>query len=165
MLTKLLHIFIATQLILSFAYGDSLLGKMAPGFTLPDQSNVNHTLSDYRGKNIILYFYPKDSTPGCTKEACSFRDSYIEITNLNTIIFGISYDSTQKHKYFKSKLSLPFTLLSDSKGDVTKSYNANGWFFPKRKTYIIDSEGVIVKIYDKVDISSHTKDIIEFLSN
>ena len=162
---KLLNLFIATQLILSFAFGDSLLGKMAPDFTLLDQSNVSHTLSDYRGKNIVLYFYPKDSTPGCTKEACTFRDSYIEITNLNAIIFGVSYDSTEKHKYFKSKLSLPFTLLSDSKGDVTKSYNANGWFFPKRITYIIDTKGVIAKIYDKVDISSHTKDIIDFLSN
>ena len=153
------------QSISSFLYGESLLGKIAPDFTLPDQSNINHTLSDYRGKNIVLYFYPKDSTPGCTKEACSFRDSYKEISNLNTIIFGISYDSPRKHQYFKNKLSLPFTLLSDIDGSISKSYNASGWFFPKRKTYIIDTTGIIIKIYDKVDISSHTKDIIEFLSN
>tara|TARA_Y100000590_G_scaffold407070_1_gene496958 strand:- start:668 stop:1156 length:489 start_codon:yes stop_codon:yes gene_type:complete len=141
------------------------IGDLAPDFTLPDESNIRHSLSNYRGKNVILYFYPKDNTPGCTKEACSFRDSYEEIIELNTIIFGVSYDKPSKHKNFKSNFSLPFTLLSDVEGVVTKAYNANGWFFPKRKTYLIDSTGIIVKIYEKVDISNHTKDIIEFLSN
>jgi len=152
-------------MFLSLAFSNPIIGELAPDFILPDESNTNHTLSNYRGKNVILYFYPRDNTPGCTREACSFRDLYSEIIELNTIIFGVSYDKPSKHQRFKSKFSLPFTLLSDIDGSVSKLYNADGWFFPKRKTYLIDSSGVIVQVYEKVDISNHTKDIIDFLSN
>ena len=159
------HKIVITIIFFSLMFSNPIIGELAPDFTLPDETNTNHTLSKYRGKNIILYFYPRDNTPGCTKEACSFRDSYSEIIELNTIIFGVSYDKPSKHQGFKSKFSLPFTLLSDIDGAVTKLYDANGWFFPKRKTYLIDPNGVIVKVYEKVDISNHTKDIIDFLSN
>lgn len=157
---KHIILLLLTQLLPALKIGD-----IAPEFSLYDESNQKHTLSDYDGKNVILYFYPKDNTPGCTKEACSFRDTFKQITELNSIILGVSYDSIDKHKSFKSKYSLPFTLLSDSTGSVTKLYGANGWFFPKRKTYIIDKNGVIIEIYNKVDISTHIKDIVELLSH
>ena len=136
---------------------------MAPDFTLTDANGIPHTLTDYQGQFVILYFYPKDNTPGCTKEACSFRDSFSEIRAQNATILGVSWDSSKKHASFSKKHNLPFTLLSDINGDVTDVYKAAGWFMPKRYTYIIDPKGEIVNVYKKFDISSHSENIIKFL--
>jgi len=137
----------------------------APDFTLNDANGIEHTLSDYKGQFVILYFYPKDNTPGCTKEACSFRDSFSEIKALNATILGVSWDSSKKHASFAEKYSLPFTLLSDTKAVVSKAYGAAGWFIPKRYTYIIDPNGIIVNVYTKIDISAHSAEIISFIQN
>ena len=136
---------------------------LAPDFTLPDKFGNEKSLSDYRGQFVILYFYPMDNTPGCTLEACTFRDNYQGITALNAVVIGISWDTTTKHINFANKYKLPFTLLSDTKGIVSKRYDATGWFFPKRITYIIDPGGKILKVYENFDISTHSNAIISFL--
>ena len=141
------------------------VNTIAPNFTLTDAAGISHTLSDYQGQFVILYFYPKDNTPGCTKEACNFRDNFSQIRAQNTSILGVSWDSSEKHASFSEKYSLPFTLLSDTKGDVTKSYKAAGWFMPKRYTYIVDPFGKIIKVYTKFDISSHSEEIIAFIQS
>jgi len=137
----------------------------APDFTLSDAHEIQHSLSDYHGQFVILYFYPKDNTLGCTKEACSFRDSFSEIRELNATILGVSWDSSKNHASFTEKYSLPFTLLSDIKGKVSKVYDAAGWFMPKRYTYIIDPNGKIVNVYTKFDISTHSAEIISFIKS
>ena len=152
-----------TILLLTTGFSQLTVNTVAPDFTLIDAAGISHTLSDYRGQFIILYFYPKDNTPGCTKEACNFRDSFSQIRAQNAIILGVSWDSSEKHASFSEKYNLPFTLLSDIKGDVTEAYKAAGWFMPKRYTYIIDPVGKIVNIYKKFDISSHSENIIKFL--
>ena len=141
------------------------VNTIAPDFTLDDANGISHTLSDYQGQFVILYFYPKDNTPGCTMEACNFRDNFSEFRAQNAIILGVSWDSSKNHASFTEKYSLPFTLLSDNKGDVSKKYDAAGWFVPKRYTYIIDPKGEIVKVYTKFDISAHSKEIITFIQN
>ena len=108
------------------------VNTIAPDFTLDDANGISHTLSDYQGQFVILYFYPKDNTPGCTMEACNFRDNFSEFRAQNAIILGVSWDSSKNHASFTEKYSLPFTLLSDNKGDVSKKYDAAGWFVPKR---------------------------------
>ena len=152
-----------TILLLTTGFSQLKVNTIAPDFTLTDGAGISHTLSDYRGQFIILYFYPKDNTPGCTKEACSFRDNFSQIRAQNATILGVSWDSSEKHASFSEKYNLPFTLLSDIKGDVTEAYEAAGWFMPKRYTYIIDPLGKIVNIYKKFDISSHSENIIKFL--
>lgn len=147
------------------------IGTKAPDFTLPDQNGVSHSLSDYRGKKVILYFYPKDQTAGCTKEACSFRDRYPQITEKGAVVIGISKDSVKSHKNFEEKQSLPFTLLSDEDTAVIQMYDV--WKEKKmagrtymgivRSTYLIDEEGVIVKTYDKVKTAVHGDEVLEAL--
>ena len=111
---RLLTIFITLTIGIIMAQNKNLkIGDMAPDFTLEDQNNENHTLSDYYGKKIVIYFYPKDDTPGCTKEACSIRDNFDAFEDNGIIVFGISYDSPKSHKMFAEKYDLPFTLLSD----------------------------------------------------
>ena len=124
-----------------------LVGTMAPEFTLPDQNGENHTLSAYRGKKVILYFYPKDQTGGCIKEACSFRDRYPQITEKGAVILGVSKDSVRSHKNFEEKQSLPFTLLSD------EETNLAAWFIndsmgkkDKFSPYMSLSEQLIDKV-------------------
>ena len=141
------------------------VNTIAPDFTLDDANGISHTLSDYQGQFVILYFYPKDNTPGCTMEACNFRDNFSEFRAQNAIILGVSWDSSKNHASFTEKYSLPFTLLSDNQGDVSKKYDAAGWFMPKRYTYIIDPKGEIVKVYTKFDISAHSEEIITFIQN
>ncbi len=152
-------------LLLSVSFCQLEIGSIAPNFTLSDENGDIHTLSHYKGQFVILYFYPKDNTPGCTKEACSFRDNYKQLHELNAVILGVSWDSVEKHASFKNKHSLPFTLLSDSTGEITKIYKANGWFFPKRYTFIINPEGKIVQVYKKFDISTHVSEIIKFIKD
>ena len=132
--------------LFSFSMCDLKIGDLAPDFKLQDQNNKFHALKQYRGKNIVLYFYPKDFTPGCTKQACSLRDINIELTDKNTVVLGLSYDSAEKHKWFSEKHKLNFPILSDENKAVSKQYDAGGWFFPQRKTFIVDKNGIIIYI-------------------
>jgi len=140
--------------------GGPKVGDRAPDFTLPDQDGTYQTLSDYHGRPVVVYFYPKDDTPGCTKEACSIRDEYEGFRQAGIVVFGISYDSPEDHRAFRAKYRLPFSLLSDKDKSVSKAYGADGVFFPERKTFLIDENGIIVKIYDQVRVVSHGADLL-----
>lgn len=134
------------------------VGTKAPDFTLPDQNGAMHTLSDYRGKKILLYFYPKDNTPGCTKQACGYSERLPQFQEKGTVILGISKDSVASHKRFEEKQNLTITLLSDPERTVIEAYDV--WKEKKnygkvsmgvvRTTYLIDEEGTILKANDKV---------------
>ena len=127
------------------------VGDKAPDFTLPSQMGDNVTLSEYLGKkNVVLYFYPKDETPGCTKEACSFRDSYEELTNLGAEVLGVSGQSVESHKSFATHHNLPFILLSDENNKVRKLYGVPSslGLLPGRVTYIIDKQGIVRHIFN-----------------
>lgn len=134
------------------------VGTKAPVFTLPDQNGVFHSLEDFKGKKVILYFYPKDNTPGCTKQACGFAERYPQIMEKGAVVLGISKDSVASHKKFEEKYGLPFTLLSDTDRQVIEAYDV--WKEKKnygkvsmgvvRTTYLIDEEGIIIKANDKV---------------
>ena len=147
------------------------IGPNAPEFTLPDQNGETHSLSDYRGKKVILYFYPKDNTSGCTKEACGFRDRYPDITEKGAVVLGISKDSVKSHKKFETNHELPFTLLSDESTEVLQLYDV--WVDKsmygrtykgiERSTYLIDEEGVIIKAYQKVKAAKHPDDVLKDL--
>ena len=152
-------------LLLAIGFTQLKVNTIAPDFTLTDATGISHTLSDYQGQFVILYFYPKDNTPGCTKEACNFRDNFSQIRAQNATILGVSWDSSTKHAFFSEKYNLPFTLLSDIEGEVTKAFKATGWFMPKRYTYIIDPLGNIVSIYTRFDISTHSEEIISFIQS
>jgi thioredoxin-dependent peroxiredoxin len=140
-------------------------GDFAPDFTLPDQNNRLHTLSAYRGQWVLLYFYPKDDTPGCTKEACTFRDSFPNFQNLPITVMGISLDSVQSHQKFAQKYTLPFTLLADEHRKVVELYDAWGLgkLLPKRMSYLIDPEGKIAKIYEHVTPDKHADEVLHDL--
>jgi peroxiredoxin Q/BCP len=145
----------------------------AQKFSLPDENNTVHTLDQYKGKWVILYFYPKDDTPGCTKEACNFRDALSELTSLGVVVLGVSKDSVASHKKFKEKFHLNFPLLSDESKETIKAYNAWGKkkFMGKefegilRTTYLIDPAGEIAKVYENVNPSEHAKDILSDIHN
>lgn len=139
-----------------------VVGSIAPDFTLPDQYNKNHTLSSYRGHKVALYFYPKDETPGCTKEACSIRDGRKQLEDAGIVVLGVSHDSPASHLAFAQKHNLNFTLLSDTKKEVSTLYGAKGWLgLPARYTYLIDENGVIIAILKDVNVSDHADEIIE----
>jgi len=141
----------------------------AHDFTLPDQDGKQHTLSDYHGKWVVLYFYPKDDTAGCTKEACSFRDNLSTLVSQNVVVVGVSADSPESHRHFINKYKLNFLLLSDESKEVIKQYDAWGKVIPsvQRKTYLIDPEGNIAKYYEKVNPENHahTKEILSDLEH
>lgn len=141
------------------------VGDVAPDFSLLDQNKKEHKLSDYFGEKIVVYFYPKNDTPGCTKEACSIRDNFAIFEENNIIVFGISYDSPKSHKKFAEKYNLPFILLSDSAKSVAKLYNSNGFFMAKRNTFLIDKDGKIFKIYKNVNVATHTENILNDFSD
>jgi peroxiredoxin Q/BCP len=134
------------------------VGTKAPAFELPDQNGVIHTLEEYKGKKVILYFYPKDSTPGCTKQACGFSERYPQFMEKGAVVLGVSKDSVASHKKFEEKYGLVFTLLSDPERKVIEAYDV--WKEKKnygkvsmgvvRTTYLIDEEGIIIKANDKV---------------
>ncbi|MGH8120099.1 MAG: peroxiredoxin, partial [Gammaproteobacteria bacterium] len=146
---------------------DIIEGGSAPGFTLPDQYNKPHKLADYRGKWVVLYFYPKDDTPGCTTEACNFRDDIFRIRKLNAEVIGISVDNQEAHAKFSEKHGLPFPLLSDVDGQVAKSYGALWSLGPikvaRRHSFIIDATGNIAKIYRDVHPDRHSSEVIQDL--
>ena len=134
------------------------VGTKAPGFTLPDQNGEQRSLSDYKGQKVILYFYPKDNTSGCTKQACAFGDLYPQFREKGAVVLGVSKDSVASHKRFEEKYGLPFTLLSDVDKTVIQAYDV--WkekklygkvsFGVVRTTYLIDEDGIIVKAFGKV---------------
>lgn len=147
-----------------FADEVPLAGGPAPAFSLPDQNGRAVTLDSLRGKWLALYFYPKDDTPGCTEEACSFRDDLAQLTQLGAQIVGISVDDSASHAEFAQKYHLPFPLLSDKDGTVARRYGAYAdWKvvrYAKRYTFLIDPQGKIAKTYLKVDTSRHSAEII-----
>ncbi len=136
------------------------VGKPAPDFTMNDQDGKAHTLSDYLGQKVVVYFYPKDDTPGCTKEACSIRDDYTLFESNGIKVFGVSYDDMNSHKKFAEKYDLPFTLLSDLDKSVAAAYDAKGLFVPARKTFLIDEKGILRKIYKNVTVTGHGAEIL-----
>ena len=144
------------------------VGDKAPNFILNDQNNEAHQLSDYEGRWVILYFYPKDDTPGCTTQACDFRDAVKRIIASRSVVFGLSLHSVESHKRFSDKNNLPFSLLSDEEGVAAKSYdslnNFMGYKSAKRNTFIIDPEGFLSKIYLSVDPKTHSQMVLNDLS-
>jgi peroxiredoxin Q/BCP len=149
-----------------------VIGKTAPDFSLPSTTGENISLKQFKGKKtVVLYFYPKDETPGCTREACDFRDHYEEFTKGNVVILGISTDNLESHQHFKEKQKLPFPLLVDEDAAVSKMYgvyktkNLYGkkYLGIERTTFIIDRTGRIAQIYPKVKVEGHIHDLIEFL--
>lgn len=143
------------------------IGTIAPDFTLPDQNGEPHSLKDYRGKKVILYFYPKDNTAGCTAEACGFRDRYPDIQEKGAIVIGISKDSVKSHKKFETNHDLPFPLLSDESTEVLQLYDVwveKSMYGKKhmgieRSTYLIDENGTIIKAYQKVKAKAHPEEV------
>lgn len=147
--------------------------KLAYDFTLLDQSGLSHSLHDYLGKWVVLYFYPKDDTPGCTTEACNFRDSFHELQKLGVVILGVSKDTVGSHAKFAEKYNLNFPLLSDPDHSVVEKYSAWGekkfmgriFLGILRTTYLINPKGEIAKIYPKVNPTVHAQEIINDLKN
>ena len=147
------------------------IGTMAPEFTLADQNGQMHALSDYRGKKVVLYFYPKDNTAGCTKQACGFGALYPHFLEKGAVVLGVSKDSVASHKKFEQNHGLPFTLLSDPDKAVIQAYDV--WKEKKnygkvsmgvvRTTYLIDENGIIVRAYDKVKAADNPKQMLEEL--
>ena len=142
-------------------------GDKAPNFDLKDQNNITHTLSDYEGQWLVLYFYPKDDTPGCTTQACDFRDAVKRIIASKAVLFGLSLDSVKSHKLFAEKYNLPFSLLADETGEVSELYDSLSSFFKvaKRNTFIVDPKGNIAKIYLSVNPKTHSEMVLSDLSN
>lgn len=146
-------------------------GQPAPRFTLLDENETERSLSDYRGKPVVVYFYPKDDTPGCTKEACGFRDDYSAYEQSGVEILGVSPDTPKSHAKFKAKYDLPFHLLADTDKQVCRAYDV--WGLKKsygreyegvlRTTFLIDSEGIIAKVFKNVKPAEHSEEILEAL--
>jgi thioredoxin-dependent peroxiredoxin len=144
-------------------------GDKAPSFTGKDQDGKTVKLSDYKGKRVVLYFYPKDDTPGCTKEACSFRDADQTFAKKGIKVFGVSTDSEKSHQKFISKFQLPFDLLADTDKKIVESYGVWGeksmygkkYMGTIRKTFLIDESGKIVRVFDKVNVAEHADEVLE----
>lgn len=140
------------------------VGTTAPVFTTTDEAGNSISLSDYQGKTVVLYFYPKDDTPGCTKEACSFRDAHTTYAAKNVVVLGVSMDDATSHQAFKDKYGLPFTLVVDTDGAITRAYDVagerNGVFYSQRVTFVIDDSGVITQVFDTVKTETHAADIL-----
>jgi peroxiredoxin Q/BCP len=136
------------------------VGMDAPAFTAKDSDGNTISLSDLAGKTVVLYFYPKDDTPGCTKQAQSFRDNYTQYQGKDMVVLGVSRDDEASHKQFQEKYGLPFQLLADKDGTITKAYDVDGGGYAKRVTYIIDSNGKIAHVDEKVKTDSHAQDIL-----
>ena len=165
---KLLFLLVFLLITSSSVLANLEVGDKAPNFILNDQNNEAHQLRDYEGRWVILYFYPKDDTPGCTTQACDFRDAVKRIIASRSVVFGLSLDSVESHKRFSDKNNLPFSLLSDEEGVAAKSYdslnNFMGYKSAKRNTFIIDPEGFLSKIYLSVDPKTHSQMVLNDLS-
>lgn len=148
------------------------VGKKAPAFTLSDDQGNKVKLSDLKGNPVVLFFYPRDDTPGCTKEACAFRDRYDEMQELSAQLFGVSADSAESHAKFKEKYSLPFPLLVDEKHAMLEKYGAwreKNMYGKKsmgiqRSTYLIDGDGKVVKVWKRVRVDGHDQQVIDALT-
>jgi len=140
------------------------VGKAAPGFSLVDQAGKSHRLAEYRGRWLVLYFYPKDDTPGCTREACAFRDDHLKFGKVDAAVVGISIDNSESHAAFAKKYSLPFPLLADPGGKVASEYGSFFSFGPlkyaKRHTFIINPDGRLAKIYRDVKPATHSDRVL-----
>jgi thioredoxin-dependent peroxiredoxin len=142
---------------------------IAPDFSTKNQNNKDIKLSDYRGQKVVLYFYPKDDTPGCTKEACSFRDADDIYTQKNIKVFGVSTDSEKSHQKFISKYNLPFDLLADTEKEIVTAYGVYGeksmygkkYMGINRTTFLIDEQGKVVKVFKKINVSEHASEVLE----
>ena len=149
------------------------VGTKAPSFKLKNQEGKIISLNDLKGKKVVLYFYPKDDTPGCTKEACSFKDEFPKFGKLNAVILGVSPDSAESHKKFIAKYKLPFDLLSDENKEVVEKYEVwkeknnygKKYMGVERTTYIIDENGLIKKIFNHVKVEGHSTEIQEVLES
>lgn len=148
-----------------------LEGQVAPDFSLPASNGETVKLSDFRGKNVVLYFYPKDMTPGCTTQACDFRDRHQDFTALNTVVLGVSPDPLSRHEKFIEKHELPFLLLADEEKEAAQAYDV--WKLKKnfgkeymgieRSTFVIDAEGKVVKEWRKVKVKNHINEVYDFI--
>jgi len=141
------------------------INEKAFDFTLENQDGVKTKLSDYYGQKILIYFYPKDMTSGCTKQACSLQDNMASLNELNLKIFGISKDSVQSHKKFQEKHGLEFDLLADTEKEVIKSYGALKGPFTARIAFLLDENGVVIHKFSKVDTKSFANDVIDILNS
>jgi thioredoxin-dependent peroxiredoxin len=146
---------------------DDLVGKPAPDFTAPAQNGTSVHLAALKGKPVVLYFYPKDETPGCTKEACSFRDSWKDLEKTGATLIGVSADSADSHKGFAANHQLPFLLISDPDGSLGSKFGVPfGTPFPghhQRQTVVIGADGKVIKVYRKVDVTQHAAQVLEDL--
>lgn len=146
-------------------------GDLAPIFTAKNQNGKSVSLTDFKGKKVILYFYPKDNTPGCTAEACDFRDNYQSLTSKGFEVIGVSTDDEKSHKKFEAKFELPFTLIADTEKAIVESYGVwveksmygKSYMGTDRKTFIIDESGKIIRVIDKVDTKEPSKQVLELV--
>lgn len=146
-------------------------GQKAPEFTATDQDGKSVSLNDYRGRKVILYFYPKDNTPGCTKEACAFRDNLPTFEKVDAVVLGVSVDGQKAHRKFADKFELPFTLVVDEEKRIVEAYGVWGlkkfmgkeYMGTNRVTYLIDEEGVILNVWPKVKPEKHPAEVLEWL--
>ncbi|MBE9059493.1 peroxiredoxin [cf. Phormidesmis sp. LEGE 11477] len=141
------------------------VGTKAPDFTSTDDAGNSVSLSDFSGKTVVIYFYPKDDTPGCTKQANSFRDSYSEYEGKDIVVLGVSMDDETSHKAFKEKFNLPFPLIVDSDGAITKAFDVEGGGYAKRITFVINGEGTITQVYDTINTETHASDVLAGLAS
>lgn len=147
------------------------VGKKAPAFTLPDQDGKEHSLKDYAGKWVLIYFYPKDDTPGCTIEACTIRDQFKDFKKIGAVVLGVSTDSVKSHKKFADAYELPFTLLADEKKEMVGEYGVWGekkfmgrtYMGTKRVSFLINPEGKIAKVYENVKPADHAAEVVKDL--
>lgn len=143
------------------------VGDAIPDITLYDQDHKPQLLTSFKGNKLVIYFYPKDNTPGCTKQACSLRDTYDVFRDNKVMVIGINYESSARHKTFKQKYNIPFMLLSDPDKRVAKQFGAYGgwarWFFPRRMTILVNENGIITHIMQNVDVTTHTQEVLEKL--
>jgi peroxiredoxin Q/BCP len=147
-------------------------GDKAPDFTAKDQNGKEVSLGDYKGKNVILYFYPKDDTPGCTAESCDFRDNYQSLLSQGFDVIGVSVDDEKSHKKFETKYSLPFTLIADTDHSIVEAYDVwkeknmygKKYMGTARTTFVINGDGVIDHVIDKVDTKASSQQVLELLN-
>jgi len=155
---------LSTLSLAAFASEPFTLGQPAPEFELSDQNGALHSLEDYRDQWVVLYFYPKDQTPGCTTEACEFRDDIFAFQEINTQILGVSLDDAESHQKFAEKHGLPFPLLADIEGKASEAYGVKtrmlGMTIAKRQTFLIDPDGNLAKHYKKVKPSTHSQQVL-----
>lgn len=164
MIRYLLGVILITTSLIACAGDPPQLGSNAPGFKLQDQNGEWHDLADYRGKWLAVYFYPKDDTPGCTTEACSFRDNIYAFKGIGAEVVGISVDDVGSHKEFSTKYKLPFTILADVGGQTSDAYGVLRDYkltqIASRQSFLVNPDGIIVKHYDQVDPESHTGQVL-----